>query len=57
MKTEKQTVEKYESETEGESPERMGDSLKRQIPTVGRGRREDKQQRESFVGSYGREQK
>lgn len=41
----------------GKSPERTGDSLKRQIPTVGSRRREDKQQRESFPGSYGREQK
>lgn len=42
---------------ESESPERMGDSLKRQIPTVGSRRWEDKQQRESFLGSHGREQK
>lgn len=41
----------------GESPERMGDSLKRQISTVASRRWEDKQQRESFPGSHGREQK
>lgn len=41
--TDRQTAEEDESETEGESPERMGDSLKRQIPTVGSRRWEDKQ--------------
>lgn len=37
----------------------MGDSLKRQIPTVGSRRWEDKQQREFFSWQllYGREQK